>query len=323
MSLTFVKFPDIELFHNVVKTGEYYNFPTVFYRNKIKLHGTNAGVRLFNGLVGAQSRTQAITPENDNAGFARWVFERKEFFACLPLKNHTIFGEFCGPGIMKGTAINQIAHKVFAIFAIMEGDGDDANVISCPVRIGELMGVRPNDIHILPWACEPLKIQFGNRTELQAVAEKLNSFVKEIEPCDPWVKATFGVEGTAEGSVYYPTSGEDIKRKFFSDFVFKAKGEQHKVIKTKEAVQVDPEVAASIDEFVTMFVTEVRCEQGLNAIGGKAEAKNTGAFLKWFMGDVLKESVDELVASNLTWDQVSRSVQFAARTWFLNKGKEL
>jgi hypothetical protein len=327
--MDFKHFPDIEGFHVAVKSGEYFGFPTVYYRGKIKLHGTNAGVRIKNGEVAAQSRTQVITPTSDNAGFAKWVESRKDWFLSLPFasKNVSIFGEWCGPGIMKGTAINQIPHKAFAAFAVieyLEGDvpsDDNAMAITEPAFIEKLFANKPEDVYVLPWCCEPLRVEFGNREQLQGVAEHLNKYVEEIEPCDPWVKATFGVEGTAEGAVYYPMNDTGMgltKRKWFSDFIFKAKGEKHKVVKTKQAVQVDPEVAASIGEFVTMFVTEPRLEQGLTNTG-PADMKNTGAFLKWFCSDVLKESTTELEASNLTWDQVSKAVQIAAREWYKSR----
>lgn len=327
--MDFKHFPDIEGFHVAVKSGEYFGFPTVHYRGKIKLHGTNAGVRIKDGEVVAQSRTQLITPTSDNAGFAKWVETRKDWFKNLPYgdrvgsSNIAIFGEWCGPGIMKGTAINQIPHKAFCVFAVMGFVGatdDDAVVLVEPTEIEKLFVNKPEDVYVLPWCCEPLRVEFGNREQLQGVADHLNKYVEEIEPCDPWVKATFGVEGTAEGAVYYPVEAgkTTIRRKWFSDFVFKAKGEKHKVVKTKQAVQVDPAVAKSIDEFVTLFVTEPRLEQGLTNTG-PADMKNTGAFLKWFCQDVQKESTTELEASNLTWDQVAKAVQIAAREWYKSK----
>jgi hypothetical protein len=239
------------------------------------------------------------------------------------MDNHTIFGEWCGPGIMKGTAINQIPNKVFAIFAIQVGVGDEALLIVDPVKIESLMGSRPSDIYVLPWCCETFAIDFSEFATLQEIADTLNKYVEEIEPCDPWVKATFGIEGTAEGAVYYPSDGTDIQRSIFSDFTFKAKGEKHKVVKTKESVQISPEVAENAAQFAKMFATEARFEQGLAAIGGDSNVRNTGLFLKWIGQDIKKESESELEASGLAWDQVQREISTLARTWFINKSKEL
>jgi hypothetical protein len=320
--MEFVSFPSIEGFHNVVKESKYYK-PKLNYRGKIKLHGTNAGVRVMKNEIAAQSRSQIITPTNDNVGFAKWVEDNKTYFLNLShssqLDNFTIFGEWCGPGIMKGTAINKIPNKIFAVFAIMLGSGDEATVIISPEKIEAILAFRPTDIHVLPWCCEPFAVDFSEYNTLQGIADALNQYVSEIEHSDPWVKTTFGIEGTAEGAVYYPSDGADIKRSIFSDFTFKAKGEKHKVVKTKESVQIDPEVVAGAKEFVTAFVTEARLEQGLAAIGGVADMKKTGDFLKWIGQDIKKESVDELIASGLTWDQVQKEVTTAARTWFRDK----
>ena len=45
-----------------------------------KIDGTNACIIISNDgtEIAAQSRTRLITPDNDNAGFARWVQENKE-----------------------------------------------------------------------------------------------------------------------------------------------------------------------------------------------------------------------------------------------------
>jgi hypothetical protein len=337
--IKFLSFPSIEGFHNVVRAVDAYPHITgeskqVTYRGKIKLHGTNAGVRLDRGIVRAQSRTQLISADNDNAGFAAWVESRRDFFQALTNsrihENFTLFGEWCGPGIMKGTAINQIPKKIFAVFALMylpevPGESHDALMFTEPLAISQFLataGSVPDDIHVLPWHDEPFDVNFHDRDSLQSVVNKLNKVVDDVEPCDPWVKQTFGVDGTAEGVVYYPGAGIAVSRKYYSDLSFKAKGEKHKVVKTKAAVQIDPEVAKNIGDFVSMFVTEARLEQGLATVGA-ADMKNIPAFLKWFGQDVHKESADELAASSLEWSQVDKAVQTAARNWFIAKAKAI
>lgn len=338
--MNFIPFPSIEGLHNVVKStanflavdpplqwpykdyaGPQLQHGSIKYRGKIKLHGTNAGIRLANGEVAAQSRSQLIDVKNDNAGFARWVENNRDYWqsianiALLTGEDLTVFGEWCGPGIMKGTAIQQIPNKIFAVFAVIQ----NGKLISEPFMIDFLLGKRPADVHILPWHADSFVVHFDNRGHLESVARDLGGMiVNDVEPVDPWVKQVFGVEGVGEGIVYYPGAGEAHPVEFFSNFAFKAKGEKHKVTKTKEVVQVDPEVAASVEQFVQMFVTEARLEQGL-AFVGTAEGKNIPAFLKWFAADVMKESKDEMEASGLTWDKVQKQVQFTARNWFLAK----
>jgi len=112
-----ISWPEIEGFHNVRKSVQ--KFPellggstTVEYRAKVKLHGTNAAVQVRGDKVLAQSRTQIIGPGGDNAGFAAWVeSNQEEWKAAAAGKPMIFFGEWCGPGIMKGVAINKIPSK--------------------------------------------------------------------------------------------------------------------------------------------------------------------------------------------------------------------
>lgn len=328
--MEFVSFPSIESFFNVVKLTKSYPHlaeKPVNYRGKIKLHGTNAGIRIHNGEVIPQSRTQFISVNNDNAGFAKWVESSKDFWSKISYSDEiTVFGEWCGPGIMKGTAINQVANKLFVVFAIMVGDAqiekEDFNpLIVEPEEIKSILGNLPSDVHVLPWYDSGFSVDFLN-SDLQVLVNQLNEEVAKVEPEDPWVKSTFGISGTAEGIVYYPTIEGKVWRKLFSNFAFKAKGEKHKVTKTKESVQLNPEVASSIEEFVNLFVTDARIEQGISVCGG-LDVKNTGAFLKWFNTDVKKESVSELEASGLTWDDVQSAVQNNARIKFIEKTRKV
>lgn len=73
-----------------------------------KIHGSNAQVYIYkdnNGnmqlLTGSRSRW--ITPEDDNYGFAKFVYENKEeFIEKLGEGRH--FGEWASPGINSGYA---------------------------------------------------------------------------------------------------------------------------------------------------------------------------------------------------------------------------
>ena len=93
--IKFVKWTSIELLHNVRNNLAAVNqTPVITYRAKVKLHGTNAGVQITSdGQVGAQKRSQVITPQHDNAGFADWVSHNVDYFSQLKSdSNLTIFG---------------------------------------------------------------------------------------------------------------------------------------------------------------------------------------------------------------------------------------
>jgi hypothetical protein len=334
-----IKWTSIAGFHNVRKLLKSYpnlNIGTVTYRAKVKLHGQNGGVSVYpDGRVEAQSRETILTPKEDIKNFCKQcVLASESFWSNLADDEViTIYGEWCGPGIEKGTAINQTEEKIFAIFGIQLGDSetdefgyDHGTLIIDPKVISRILGVGgelPNNVRVLPWQGDEVDVNYTDETSLQDSVDNMNTVVQSVEAIDPWVKDTFGIEGMGEGVVYYPISLADmgsLDRHEMSIYSFKAKGKKHENVKNKNAVEIEPAVAASIDEFVTMVVTPARLDQGAQeAAGGEFHKRHIGSFLKWMGQDVQKETVDELEASGLKWDQVVKPVGIAARTWYLDK----
>jgi hypothetical protein len=318
----------IELLYNLRRSLELVGeAPKITYRAKIKLDGTNGGIQIFtNGQVAVQSRSQIISPENDNLGFANWVNQNIDYFANLAISEHaTIFGEWCGKGIQKRTAVSEVDRKIFAVFAVQFGgiDGKIAKLEIRPDKIAEFLPKHP-DIFILPFYGEPFVLDFGDRAQLESVVDRINQAVDTVEKLDPWVKETFGIEGIGEGLVLFPESGELAERLSYAELLFKAKGEKHQAVKTKQPVQIDPEVAQSIDDFVNLFVTSARLEQGAIAVDCNGfDMAKIGAFLQWFMADVQKESAAELEAAGVTWKEVNKAVMNAAKKWYQEKSKAL
>ena len=79
-----------------------------------KIDGTNAVVYIGEGgEVLAGSRTQWITPEKDNAGFAKWVEGNKQDLLSLGPGRH--WGEWWGPGIQRGYNLKE---KRFSLFNV-------------------------------------------------------------------------------------------------------------------------------------------------------------------------------------------------------------
>ncbi len=82
-----------------------------------KMHGTNASVWIIPNAEGGidfnvGSRTRFITPDDDNYGFARFVYENKDKFIEL-LGPGVHFGEWAGPGINSGEGLTE---KTFFLF---------------------------------------------------------------------------------------------------------------------------------------------------------------------------------------------------------------
>lgn len=80
-----------------------------------KVDGTNACIAFDEfGAVTVQSRKRIITPDDDNYGFAGWVYANEaELFGILGAGRH--FGEFYGQGIQRRYGLE---HRGFALFAV-------------------------------------------------------------------------------------------------------------------------------------------------------------------------------------------------------------
>ena len=347
-----VAWPSIESFSNVRKGVQIYGErvgPTsiahresITYKGKIKLHGTNAGITIKNRGkdIFAQSRTSIVTPGDDNMGFAAWVEATRQFWEDLGFMlgddTITIFGEWCGKGVQKGVAVSQLDQKIFAVFAMQFGENRvciHPNLISLALSIPTSVNL-PDNVHILPWynfsEDSEITINYCDADIMRSEMDRVTSMVEEIDSCDPWIRSMFDVEGPGEGLVWYPVSltddNKDIDREVLSQYMFKTKGEKHKVVKTKELIPIDPEVIKSITSFVDTFVTEARLEQGVREVarGELAfEHRLIGPFIGWIGKDVNKESTVELEASGLEWKDVSKSVTTAARNWYLKKIEEI
>ncbi len=324
MTGSVVSWRSIELLHNVVRTLTNLHedagraFPVVRYRAKVKLHGSNCAVQVTQGGLFTQSRTTMLTPESDYKGFAAWVRAHSAYFAGLQ-PGTVVFGEWCGPGVEKGMAISQAANKVFAVFAVQEGEW----VIFDPdeVRARVPAAGAPADLHVLPWEGGEIEVDYGSRERLAAVADELNVWVGQVEREDPWVRQIFQISGLGEGLVFYPVlvDGEAPRTDpaSLAGLMFKAKGDKHRTA-GKAAVQVQASAVAGVGEFVALMVTEPRLQQGMSVVcSGGLDLKQTGKFVAWVAADVRKESVAELEASGLTWAQVDKAVQTRAREWFL------
>jgi hypothetical protein len=329
--MSLISWPEIESFYAVRKSVEKYpeilgGNSTISYRAKVKLHGTNGAVQVRGDTVMAQSRTTMLGTGADNCGFAAWVDSVADRFreSLAGKPPMILFGEWCGPGIMKGVAVNKIPSKIFAVFAAAEIPVEDDSVLIVePEELQKLVTGVP-DVHVLPWFGDIVNIPVLEEAEVvQPLLDTINSDIAVLEACDPWVKATFDIEGTGEGLVFYPL-GQNRKR--FSDLCFKAKGEKHKIVAKAAPVQLDPAVAEGIDQFVNMVLTEARLEQGARvaACGELSFDKRLiGPFLGWICKDVEKETQLELKASGLTWKQVQKGISAKAREWYMARAESL
>ena len=77
-----------------------------------KIDGTNGLIAIGeDGEFQVGSRNQWITPEKDNAGFARWAYDHKGELMTLGVGFH--YGEWWGQGIQRGYGLKE---KRFSLF---------------------------------------------------------------------------------------------------------------------------------------------------------------------------------------------------------------
>ena len=313
------------------------NNSIITFKAKIKLHGTYAGIMISNkGIITTLSRSRIITPENDNANFANWVSQHStEFIRLTPQSGSIILnGEWCGPGIQKGTAVNQLPKHIFAIFAIHIIDNNEyiQNLLIEPEDILPFTKNIP-DSYAIPWFDNNrlFNINLLNTTPLQneTTINDINQCITEIDDCDPWLLSQFNISGTGEGLVFYPINTTKFKcsnYQFFANLCFKAKGEKHKITggKKTKSVQFNPDITANINELVLMLVTEDRVLQATNETSQNNNIfniENIGSFLHWINLDIIKEATSEIQASGLPSKLVLKACSHRARNLYLKHTK--
>lgn len=322
----FRKFPSIEQLHTISKEALKYNKAgDITFTAQIKLHGTNACVRIHpDGKIVAQKRSSDITPENDNFGFAQWVKDNTAAWARFRARfDHDqpsvanqiiyIYGEWAGQGIQKSDAVSKIPTKSFFVFSIISEDGTLFTIL--PDKLNPLEGFR--NAYAIP-TFKTYTLNFFNPNTMDAFVADVTKDIEEIAKVDPYIKAMFGIEDAGEGLVFTPTNGDVT-------LIFKLKTEAHAENKRadKQIVAYSPETVAELNQFADKFVTEPRLNQALMELGiqDTYSIKDTGRFIGWVCQDIHKECPVELEASGLDWKSVAAVVTQKARMWFLGKVK--
>jgi len=104
---------------------------------------------------------------------------------------------------------------------------------------------------------------------------------------------------------------------------FKTKGEKHKNTKSKNIINIDPEIQKNINDFIEYAVTENRLNQGIEVVftqqNEPLDIRKMGSFLRWIAKDIEAEEMDVIIKSNLEIKLLTKSISAKARTWFLKK----
>jgi len=308
--------------------------PTVTFTGTVKLHGTNASiVRTSDGQIYPQSKTNVISMEKDNAGFAQFVHSNhevlKDMLDCIaydlernaamyktpcefdPESSITVYGEWAGGNIQKGCSLNGL-DKMFFIFACKVTPNDEEKQ-SYWIQSGH-QHIRPsrhddiNTHNIYDFDTYTIDIDFNEPDLFTEELERITLAVEEECP----VAKMFGVEkGVGEGVVWTGWYNGNIYR-------FKVKGEKHSVTKVKKLVVVAPEKIESMQKFVEYACTRNRYEQAINeVIGDEEKAMNRlGDVIRWVQKDIIDEETDVLTESGLTHKDVASRIATQVRTWY-------
>lgn len=337
MAPTHIAFPSLEQFDDVQARMTYNGQAAAgAWGAKIKLHGMNMSVVVTsNGCVRAQSRYQNLGPDDTSGFYAfvkatgdQWIRVAAETAREWPI---TVFGEWAGAGLQKGTAVSGIGRQAFFVFAVGMGTMEHPQnpektlprwMITEPSVIEDILfttGLAAPDVHVLPWAAD-YTFDFGDAEALETELARLNLDVDMLEKEDPYVAQVFGVSGAGEGYVLTPFASGlcALDGASYGRFAFKAKTVAHRVRKQGKPATPKAPPPATLPAFVDTYVTEPRCRQGLDeACGGVVAKSSIGAFVAWMKADVVKESARDMEAMGLTPATVEPAVAAAARAWLL------
>lgn len=309
--------------------------PTLPFRGTVKLHGSNGSIVIYpDDRFEVQSRNRVLTLDSDNAGFAMFVLGTVGKDAWVELTNNmlihpeihnqlrdydtrnqpvALYGEWAGGNIQQGVAISEL-EKMFVIFGLRVGAEEKTRWVD----IKPFGGLDMDDKRIFSIYDErfphyEVEIDFERPGEIQ---NKMIEITEAVEKECPVGKA-LGVSGTGEGVVWKCTHPDYND----SGFWFKVKGNKHSASKVKKLAPVDVEKMKTVEEFVQNTVTENRCRQGIEFLKEQqmeVSQKNTGAYIRWVIGDIMSEELDTMVASNITQKELGKPVSTAARKWFFN-----
>lgn len=303
----------------------------VRYRGTVKLHGANAGVVCHGGELVPQSRNRVISLQEEHLGFAAFVRDQTEAIRDLEqrlraeheideAKKLVLYGEWIGPGIQNGMAVNKLPDKQWVLFAAKTVLGDESEYIDAvrPLE-GSYDDSRIFSVYDVPtWG---LEIDFTSEESKQKAIEEFEHHTGEVEKACPWGRK-FGIDGLGEGIVWIPVDDHWGN----SDLFWKSKGKKHKEVKRakRNKAALDPEVIASVEKFVEFSVTEPRLNKGIDYLvemGHPIEMRSTGHFIKWVSKDVQRECAAELEANDLKWKQVAKAVGAKAKEFFTERVK--
>jgi|15BtaG_2_1085339.scaffolds.fasta_scaffold00070_18 hypothetical protein len=313
------------MFYEWPKTPNYKNFRSrigrhelegpVTLRGTVKLDGTNAAVIVHPwGRVTYQSRSRAITPEDDNHGFARAMRDEvgeaylaRYLCSMIGISDPSqlatpaaFFGEWFGPGVQRGSTHSKLRSKYFVVFACRPIAALPETVDPDPTVVFPGGMVRTIQQVSAPWELE------ANIETLDSVVPEIDRIRDEVSERDPAAYSLEGLQGPGEGVVW-----DVIDAQGFSLGRFK-----HKGAKPGKSDKKPTKTYGTENAFVMEHFTEHRLRSGLERLSAPYRITQTGAYVKAAVPDFLVEVEAELQEAGLKPVDIKKAASKYAADWF-------
>lgn len=290
-------------------------YPTIKFKGTVKMHGSNASVVYDTETkeIWGQSKGQIV--DSSHFGFRAWVKENdgviRDLFKDFTVdsgegRTIAIYGEWVGPGVIKGCSVAELKEKIFIIFGAKVRNHNDDSIVW--VATDNLRSENNRIFNITEFPTFEIDIDFK---EPKLYVNKMVDITNAVEESCPVAKH-FGFDAIGEGVVWVANYKE--KR-----LVFKVKGAKHSNNKTKNLAPVDMEKLESIKEAVDFLFTENRLDQAIHETGVGLDKKHTGDVLRWICNDIMTEENNTLESNGLTWKDIAGNITGKYRDLFFEK----
>lgn len=352
-----IKFESIERLEVVLKTIKHKSFmigldgenkpiyntslplPTVEITLTEKIHGMNASVCYSNkeGIY-FQKRSEIINDKNDNWGFGEFAKERSAIFMELIIKlakenninldTHRIslFGEFAGTGIQKGSALDGMSKKfiIFQKFKVSnvneELRAEDTKWYKTKIADKWICSELHSIFNIMNHFVKIVSFNFANFDEEY---QDLNDILLDIENSSPIGEYLGKLNNIGEGLIgNFEFLGDE--------YTFKIKGSKFQRTSVKKPkFNIDNELIQKKLECALKVCQPFRLEQvwmeifEFNGVSFDTEPniKKLGDFIKKVITDIIKEETIAFEEFNLTPKEVFPFISKICSKWFFEQLK--
>lgn len=378
-------FSSINQFRHIIEAMKYNDIDELNFKGSVKLHGTNVGISYQEdrGLV-IHTRSGELSgnfydihdfvTDNEVALLKRLnqVQERSHFILKERIKNKLAYtddykldniaselldsikfipmlhGEYIGPGINKGTAVQLLSERRYVIFntslnSLMTSEEllGIGNIDNCDIK--DLFNIRNDEStlfreylgheYLSEFSATNSNIdlindyrQFEvtiNLNNLDDAKEELLKLTSEVEEECPYALA-FGVKGTGEGIVWV---ADDDYLASSSRWWFKTKGDKHassnksKNKNKKRKLILSADELESVKEILEEVLPEWRLEQFLPS---NPQLEIIGDYIRAVREDIKKECSDILdkLEDNIL-KVVNKEMQDKIKKYFLSNVENL